>query len=439
MARVVVIGTSCAGKTTFARSLATALTLPHIELDTFFWRPNWVPRPTEEFRALTAQALSQDRWITVGNYGEVRNLIWSQATTVIWLNYEFRIVLWRALTRTVRRVVTRERLFSGNRETFRMAFFSRESILWWIITTFNPGKNSTASCFVATSSLISLMLRSKNHPRLSGSLQSLEHLHKYTMGLSHQSAEARRRRAKFGNALNAHLNPVPAREKLSRRSTWLTILALIFPTCVQLAAQLPVCAADSRIWEASINPQTKERYIPVELWAGAEWDGKRELKMVAVNGTYHHRSSAYQIRGPIEWKHPVSGETTTVYERVNPGRSKDEDKVQLFTINQDGTGLGRLFDGRPGRDTRTYSGGLKFPLGLWKENETKSFSYKVWDTTESQRAETITIKQMNFSYQGTPYCLEIYWTATDRSGRKTYDRHTYIYCPGKSMVSQIQH
>jgi hypothetical protein len=37
----------------------------------------------------------------------------------------------------------------------------------------------------------------------------------------------------------------------------------------------------------------------------------------------------------------------------------------------------------PGRDTRTYSGGLKFPLGLWKEAETKSFVYKVGNTTDT--------------------------------------------------------
>ena len=33
MARVVVIGTSCVGKTTFAKSLARVLSFPHIELD----------------------------------------------------------------------------------------------------------------------------------------------------------------------------------------------------------------------------------------------------------------------------------------------------------------------------------------------------------------------------------------------------------------------
>jgi hypothetical protein len=194
-------------------------------------------------------------------------------------------------------------------------------------------------------------------------------------------------------------------------------------------------ALDLSAWKASINPETKERYIPVELWAGAEWDGKRELKMPKVDGTYRHRTSAYTIKGPTEWKHPKTGQTFVVYERVNP--SKDGDKSQIFTINDDQTGLGRLFDGRPGRDTRSYSGGLKFPLGLWKEGETKLFSYKIWDSDESQRRESITIKQIDFIFQGLPHCLEIYWTASDK--KTTYDRHTYIYCPGKNMVSQIQH
>jgi hypothetical protein len=200
-----------------------------------------------------------------------------------------------------------------------------------------------------------------------------------------------------------------------------------------------VWSAESSVWERSINPQNKERFIPVELWTGVDWDGQKELKMTSVDGTYRHRTSTYSIKGPVEWKHPVTNQTSPVYERINPGRNKDEDKSQLFTINQDQTGLGRLFDGRPRRDTRTYSGGLKFPLGLWKEDETKSFVYKVWDTIETTRAEAITIKQINFTYQGTPHCLEIYWIATDRSGRKPYDRHTYIYCPGQSMVSQLQH
>jgi adenylate kinase family enzyme len=137
IARVIVIGTSCVGKTTFARALAQIMNFPHVELDALHWQPNWTARPPDEFRALTADALAQDCWIIDGNYGAVRDLVWSRATTVIWLNYSFPVVLWRALTRTIRRVLTQEELFSGNRESLRMAFFSRESILWWVITTFH--------------------------------------------------------------------------------------------------------------------------------------------------------------------------------------------------------------------------------------------------------------------------------------------------------------
>jgi adenylate kinase family enzyme len=148
-ARVVVVGTSCAGKTTFAQSLARALNFPHIELDTLYWQPNWVPRSADEFCALTAQALSQDHWVVDGNYGIVRDLVWSRATTIIWLNYSFPTVLWRALARTVRRTLTRQELFSGNRESLRMAFFSRDSILWWVLTTFHRRRKQYRELFEA--------------------------------------------------------------------------------------------------------------------------------------------------------------------------------------------------------------------------------------------------------------------------------------------------
>jgi hypothetical protein len=50
--RVVVVGSSCSGKTTFAKRLAATLGHPHIELDALNWLPDWVQRPEEEFGAL---------------------------------------------------------------------------------------------------------------------------------------------------------------------------------------------------------------------------------------------------------------------------------------------------------------------------------------------------------------------------------------------------
>jgi adenylate kinase family enzyme len=121
MERVVVIGSSCVGKTTFAQALASVLGCPHVELDALYWQPNWIARPPDEFRGLVAKEVSHDCWVADGNYSGERDLIWSRATTVIWLNYAFPVVLWRALMRTIR-VSHAEELFSGNRESLRMAF-----------------------------------------------------------------------------------------------------------------------------------------------------------------------------------------------------------------------------------------------------------------------------------------------------------------------------
>jgi hypothetical protein len=84
-----------------------------------------------------------------------------------------------------------------------------------------------------------------------------------------------------------------------------------------------VFALDIKAWEDSTNSETKERYIPVELWSGSEWDGKRELKMPRVDGSYRHHSN-YQIKGPTEWKHPVTGQTYTVLRKNQSGKGWSE-------------------------------------------------------------------------------------------------------------------
>ncbi len=135
MLRVAVVGSSCSGKTTLARRISFACGIPHVELDAIYWLPNWTPRPIDEFRAAIETAVSGDQWVIDGNYGKVRDIIWPRATDIVWLNLPFARVFWRALTRTTRRVITQEELFSGNRETIRTALLGRDSLLWWVIRT----------------------------------------------------------------------------------------------------------------------------------------------------------------------------------------------------------------------------------------------------------------------------------------------------------------
>ncbi|MEJ2478752.1 MAG: hypothetical protein P8Y78_00995 [Acidihalobacter sp.] len=134
--RTLVVGTSCAGKSTFARRLAGVSGATWIELDELFWSEHWRPKPQEEFARLVGEATAGPAWIADGNYGHVREVLWPQAERLVWLNYGKPRVFWRSLKRSIRRCLSNEPLWHGNRETFRKTFLSRDSILLWVLTTF---------------------------------------------------------------------------------------------------------------------------------------------------------------------------------------------------------------------------------------------------------------------------------------------------------------
>lgn len=136
LSRVAIVGTSCSGKTTLATSLADVLAVPRIELDAHYWGPNWTPRPTETFRESVDRATAASRWVCDGNYRVVRDLVWQRATAVVWLDYTFPLVFRRALRRTLSRCTSGARLYSDNRETFRKAFLSGDSILLWVCQSY---------------------------------------------------------------------------------------------------------------------------------------------------------------------------------------------------------------------------------------------------------------------------------------------------------------
>lgn len=131
MKRIVVIGTSGSGKTTFAAALANVLNFPHLELDAFHWSPGWVATPKEVFINKVEIATRAATWVVDGNYySKAQHVIWPRADTLIWLSYPFGLVLGRLLWRTARRLVSREECCNGNQEDWRQAF-SRDSIIIW--------------------------------------------------------------------------------------------------------------------------------------------------------------------------------------------------------------------------------------------------------------------------------------------------------------------
>jgi adenylate kinase family enzyme len=140
MQRVVVFGTTGSGKSWVAERLAGRSGLRLIELDALFWGKDWQPAPLDLFRYRVENEIrdvpGDPGWIVAGNYGHVRDLTWRAADTLVWLDLPFPLVMWRLVRRTLRRIATRENLWgTGNRETVRNSFLSRDSILYYAIKT----------------------------------------------------------------------------------------------------------------------------------------------------------------------------------------------------------------------------------------------------------------------------------------------------------------
>ena len=129
--RINVISTASAcGKTTLGRTLAERLGVPHIELDALVHGPGWVETPDEELRATLRPLLETDGWVVDGNYREkLGDLVLAKADLVVWLDLPARVWLPRLVRRSLRRVIRREVLWNGNRESLAGCFWGRDSLV----------------------------------------------------------------------------------------------------------------------------------------------------------------------------------------------------------------------------------------------------------------------------------------------------------------------
>lgn len=133
MRRIAVIGNSGSGKSTVAALIARRLGAPHVELDAIYHQPGWVPLPVEEMRERVAATVAGERWVVDGNYSAVRDLVWSRADTIIWLDLPRLVVARQVVWRTLRRAAVRKELWNGNRERWRNLFSldPEESVIVW--------------------------------------------------------------------------------------------------------------------------------------------------------------------------------------------------------------------------------------------------------------------------------------------------------------------
>ncbi len=136
--RICVVGSSGSGKSTFARRLAR-LGYVHLELDGVYHQAGWRPLDDELARArIEAFTATSARWVIDGNYARYRDLLWTRADTIVWLDLDRRVVVPSVAWRSLRRLVTREELWNGNREEWRnvLSLDPERSVVMWAWTRF---------------------------------------------------------------------------------------------------------------------------------------------------------------------------------------------------------------------------------------------------------------------------------------------------------------
>lgn len=129
--RIVVIGTSGSGKTTFANKLGTLCDIAAIDLDLINWRPNWFDRyrnEKDEFIADVQKAIAGENWVIAGAYSGVRDLIWNRATHIVWLDLPKLTIMRQVILRSLKRAIDGKDVFPGCREDWQRLFRSDHPI-----------------------------------------------------------------------------------------------------------------------------------------------------------------------------------------------------------------------------------------------------------------------------------------------------------------------
>ena len=137
MRRIAIIANaSGSGKTTLGRHVAAGLGVPFVELDAWVHGPGWSETSDDALRARVGPVLAGDGWVIDGAYQhKLGDLVLAAADEIVWLDLPVHVWLPRLLRRTTGRLVRRQALWNGNRESLRDAFWGRDSLFGYALRT----------------------------------------------------------------------------------------------------------------------------------------------------------------------------------------------------------------------------------------------------------------------------------------------------------------
>jgi hypothetical protein len=216
------------------------------------------------------------------------------------------------------------------------------------------------------------------------------------------------------------------------------LLLVIFVTAPAIAAEWPTATVGPKqVWEAATDPVTKTRFIPMQLIVPGSWDGARRLDLPAAE-SFDAEGTVWT--GPQQWRNPYTGQTLTVYDRRRTTR-REGSVEQKMALRRDGSAIGRVYDSRFGGLVCDQE--AKFPLGVWKQDEVRTFEYVCLTTRggqliERRRTARITIEALDYEYDGVPHSLRLAWRYSDGDTGKVIDHRTYIFSPGRGLAGHAR-
>ena len=121
--KILVIGSSGAGKSTFSKKLHNILNIPLIHLDKYYHKPNWEEPKKKDWEKTVKKLANQKEWIMDGNYAESFDIRIPKSDTIIFLDYNSFYCCFRV----IKRVITdygkrRSDMAKGCKESFDLSF-----------------------------------------------------------------------------------------------------------------------------------------------------------------------------------------------------------------------------------------------------------------------------------------------------------------------------
>lgn len=133
--KILIVGVSASGKSTFSRKLSEILNLPLTLMDSIMWKPGWVYVGDEIVVERLKEISKNPEWIIEGYIvKEARMFLFEEADLVIYLDYSRIIPAWRYIKRCFMHRKNSRKELTGSPERFSFKFLRTVWMKWEAIT-----------------------------------------------------------------------------------------------------------------------------------------------------------------------------------------------------------------------------------------------------------------------------------------------------------------